>query len=147
MKAHSEIPNWAHLRERYADFWQGTLTDDAIIAQIQNPAETPVASEPWMEHPDEHAYLSPSKLFRLLRWRRSQWDWHMDLFAYCVPSYGPNVFAGFLGGQPVFGPDGNQLVSGDVSRCISPGPPSIVHVRRTYSPGRNCSLPVLRHPM
>lgn len=94
MKLYSEIPEWPRLRERYTAFWRGAVTDRGIIAQIQNPAPTPSKPAPWMEHADEKVYLNPARLFEYKAWQRSLWEWHMDLFQYCIPSYGPNVFAG-----------------------------------------------------
>jgi len=50
-------------------------------------------------------YLNPAKFFALTAWRRTAWNWHADLLKYVIPSYGPNVFIGFCGAQPVFGRD------------------------------------------
>ena len=105
MKTYTEIPDWIQLRERYCAFWQNKCADETIIAHIQNPSESPPKPETWMQYPDENVYLNPEKLFKLKAWRRSSWDWHMDLFLYTTPAYGPNLFSGFIGGQPAFGKD------------------------------------------
>lgn len=99
------IPDWSRLRERYLAFWKNEVRDDAIIAHIQNPNPRRPAPEPWMLEASEREYLDPRKLFELQSWRRTAWNWHTDLFLYRVPSYGPNVFAGFVGGKLGFGRD------------------------------------------
>jgi hypothetical protein len=93
------------LRPRYLAFWEKRVADEAIIAHIQNPTRQRLAPEAWMLAAGEEKYLDPEKLYRLQNWRRSGWSWHTDLFKYRIASYGPNVFAGFCGGTPVFGAD------------------------------------------
>ncbi|HEY3397925.1 MAG TPA: hypothetical protein VGM19_09745 [Armatimonadota bacterium] len=102
---YQQIPNWSHLRGRYLANWEHRVEDGAILAHIQNPAAERPAPEPWMLEASAEKYLNPEKLFDLGLWRHSAWRWHADLFQYCTPSYGPNVFLGFCGVQPVFGAD------------------------------------------
>ncbi len=99
------IADWAHLRERYRANWRREVLDGRLLAHIQNPREDWAAPESWMLEPTADKYLDPEKLFKLSLWRRSAWQWHGDLFQYTIPSYGPNVFIGFCGAQPVFGAD------------------------------------------
>ena len=101
--AYKQIPNWPHLRQRYLAYWANQVADHAIIAHIQNPNPHPPAPEPWMVEATEEKYCRPEKLYALQQWRRTSWQWHTDLFKYNIPSYGPNVFAGFCGARPVFG--------------------------------------------
>ena len=102
---YTAIPNWPHLRERYLANWRHEVLDGAFLAHIQNPAPSRPDPEPWMLEASADKYLNPEKLLALSRWRRTGWEWHGDLFRYLIPSYGPNVFIGFCGAQPVFGPD------------------------------------------
>ncbi|MCF7853385.1 MAG: hypothetical protein K9N51_01195 [Candidatus Pacebacteria bacterium] len=102
---YEKIPGWPKLRERYLAFWRGEVPDGRIIAHIQNPNPNRPEPDPWMLNADESVYLDPARLLQLKRWRYTGWNWYSDLFDYCIPSYGPNVFAGFAGGQPGFGAD------------------------------------------
>lgn len=98
----SEIPGWLRLRTRYTEYWDDQKT---IIAHVQNPNPERVVQESWMLEASEEKYLDPPKLYQMKRCRRTAWNWHGDLFKYLVPSYGPNMFAGFCGGKVVFGAD------------------------------------------
>jgi hypothetical protein len=100
---YARIPDWAHLRERYLAAWEKRVLDDRIMAHIQNPTFGRPEPEPWMLEASADKYLDPAKLLKLTTWRRTAWHWQIDLFEYRVPSYGPNVFIGFCGAQPVFG--------------------------------------------
>jgi len=99
------IPDWARLRERYLAFWRNEVADECIIAHIQNPNPHRPEPEPWMLAASKEKYLNPEMLFALQNWRRAAWNWHADLFKYRTASYGANIFAGFVGGHPVFGED------------------------------------------
>ena len=99
------IPDWGKLRKRYLAYWESRLLDDMIIAHIQNPNPDRPDFEDWMLEESQEKYLNPEKLFKLLSWRRTAWNWHADLFKYILPSYGPNVFIGFCGAPPAFGRD------------------------------------------
>lgn len=104
---YSKITDWEHLRKRYVAFWNNQVEGNAIIAHIQNPNPSASKTPPelWMAEASESKYLNPEKLYRLKQWKRSFWNWHTDLFKYVIPSYGPNVFAGFCGGKVEFGVD------------------------------------------
>jgi hypothetical protein len=102
---YGEIFDWPCLRKRYLAFWKNRISNDSIIAHIQNPNPNRPPPEPWMLEASADKYLVPEKFYRLACWRRSGWNWHADLFQYLVPSYGPNIFAGFCGGRPQFGRD------------------------------------------
>lgn len=104
---YSQIPDWSRLRGRYLACWDNKVLAEGVIAQIQNPNPKAVKTppEPWMAEASESKYLNPEKLYRLNKWKRTFWNWHADLFQYAVPTYGPNVFAGFCGGKVVFGAD------------------------------------------
>jgi len=104
---YSRIPDWEHLRKRYVAFWDNQVEGNAIIAHIQNPnpAAGKTPPESWMAEASESKYLNPEKLYRMKQWRRTFWNWHTDLFKYEIPTYGPNVFAGFCGGKVEFGAD------------------------------------------
>lgn len=104
---YSKITDWELLRRRYLAFWNNQVEGNAIIAHIQNPNPTAskIHPESWMSEASESKYLNPEKLYRLKQWKRSFWNWHTDLFKYVIPSYGPNVFAGFCGGKVEFGVD------------------------------------------
>lgn len=103
--SYKRIPQWPQLRCRYRAFWDKTVVDDRIIAHIQNPNPHPPEPEDWMLEASEDKYIDPEKLYRFMAWRCTSWNWHADLFQYKLASYGPNVFAGFCGGRPVFGAD------------------------------------------
>lgn len=100
----TRIPDWQNLRKRYGSVWinQG---DGVVIAHIQNPNPNRPEPETWMVEASDEKYLNPEKFYKLSCWRRTSWNWHADLFQYVLASYGPNVFVGFCGGQPVFGAD------------------------------------------
>lgn len=102
---YSQIPEWPRLRERYLASWRRERLDRGVIAHLQNPNRNRPEPEPWMLALSEQTYLDPEKLFALKAWRRTSWNWHADLFQYTTPFYGPNVFVGFCGAQPVFGQD------------------------------------------
>lgn len=97
--------DWNYYRRRYIEFWNDKISDDRIIAHIQNPNPARPEPEAWMLEESNEKYLDPEKLFKLMRWRGTAWDWHGDLFNYMIPSYGPNVFAGFCGAKVKFGKD------------------------------------------
>ena len=100
----SLIPDWSEIRKHYESLW----TDNGkgvVIPQIQNLNPNPPEPEPWMIEASDKKYLDPERFYKLSCWRRTAWNWHADLFQYVLPSYGPNVFIGFCGGQPVFGAD------------------------------------------
>jgi len=99
------IPDWPVLRRRYLAYWDQEVPDRSILVHIQNPNPRRPLAEPWMLEDGERKYLDPELFYRLQNWRRSSWNWHGDLFRYRIPSYGPNVFAGFAGAKPVFGRD------------------------------------------
>ncbi len=102
---YTRIPNWPRVRQRYLANWRREVLDGRLLAHVQNPVRQRPAPDPWMLEATADKYLDPDRLFALLMWRRSAWQWHADLFQYVIPSYGPNVFIGFCGVQPVFGPD------------------------------------------
>ncbi len=102
---YQQIPEWPQLRRRYLANWSKQVEDGCLLAHVQNPTAERSAPEPWMVEASAEKYLNPDKLFALKTWQRSNWHWHADLFQYCIPSYGPNVFIGFCGAQPVFGRD------------------------------------------
>ena len=102
---YTKIPDWNKLRKRYLAFWDKKIADSLIVAHIQNPNDMRPEPEPWMLEESEEKYLNPEKLFELQQYRQTGWNWHGDLFQYKVPSYGPNIFAGFCGAKVMFGRD------------------------------------------
>ena len=98
------IPHWPEIRGHYESFWSHQ-NNGVVLAHIQNLNPCRPDPEPWMVEVSDEKYLDPEKFHKLLRWRRTAWNWHADLFQYLLPSYGPNVFTGFCGGKPVFGAD------------------------------------------
>ena len=97
--------SWDSLRRRYVGFWDGDVPDNRVVAHVQNPNPAIPPPAGWMLEDSDRKYLDPARLLQLKQWRKQAWSWHADLFDYTIPSYGPNVFAGFCGAKVVFGRD------------------------------------------
>lgn len=100
---YTNISDWPRVRRRYQAFWRGEVADRRIVAHVQNPNSARPAPEPWMLSDGPDKYTAPEKLWRYKEWQRTAWNWHADLFDYTLASWGPNMFAAFIGGRPRFG--------------------------------------------
>jgi hypothetical protein len=104
MYKYENIPNWSELRNRYLAFWDRQLLDDRSIVQIQNPNPSASDETLLLSRLLGNARNQAELLLKLQKQRKSQWNWHADLFDYCIPgNLGPMGFLAFCGGEPEYG--------------------------------------------
>ena len=86
MHKYENIPNWPDIRERYLAFWNRKVLDNKPIVQIQNRNPAAPDETAGLNELSEADYIQPDRLFELQARRKSQWNWHADLFDYSSPS-------------------------------------------------------------